>query len=142
MYLATKGSFSNVKIIPRSLFNCFAMDVPFIWTIVWLTFRIKPVKILPVRNVIGIIFIRTSCCNPSKSLKKTFNPLYIRKHITNNNVLNDSRHGFISKRFCETQLIISIQDLTKPLVNGNQIECSKAFNKVPNQRFMVSEIKT
>ena len=63
----------------------------------------------------------------------------IRKHLTINNILNDSQHGFRSKRSCETQLIISIQDIAKSLGNGNQIDCilldfSKAFDKVPQQR--------
>ena len=63
----------------------------------------------------------------------------IRKHLTINNILNDSQHGFRSKRSCETQLIISIQDLAKSLGYGNQIDVilldfSKAFDKVPHKR--------
>jgi hypothetical protein len=47
----------------------------------------------------------------------------------------------VRRRFCETQLVISIQDLAtcKSLADGNQIDIilldfSKAFDKVPHQR--------
>ena len=51
------------------------------------------------------------------------------------------QHGFRSKRFCETQLVISIQDLAKSLADGTQIDIilldfSKAFDKVPHQRLI------
>lgn len=65
----------------------------------------------------------------------------IRKHLDKNNILHDSQHGFRSKRSCETQLIISIQDLAKSLASGDQIDVilldfSKAFDKVPHQRLI------
>ena len=51
------------------------------------------------------------------------------------------QHGFRSKRSCETQLVISIQDLAKSLADGTQIDIilldfSKAFHKVPHQRLI------
>jgi hypothetical protein len=58
------------------------------------------------------------------------------------NFLNETKkHGFRSKRSCETQLVISIQDLAKSLADGNQIDIilldfSKAFDKVPHQRLI------
>ena len=65
----------------------------------------------------------------------------IRKHLSQNKILHDCQHGFRSKRSCETQLYISIQDLVKSLADGNQIDiilldCSKAFDKVPHQRLI------
>jgi hypothetical protein len=65
----------------------------------------------------------------------------IRKHLSQNKILHDSQHGFRSKRSCETQLVISIQDLAKSLADGNQIDIilldfSKAFDKVPHQRLI------
>lgn len=61
----------------------------------------------------------------------------IRKHLSQNEIL--VLHGFRSKRTCETQLVISIQDLAKSLADGNQIDIilldfSKAFDKVLHQR--------
>jgi hypothetical protein len=65
----------------------------------------------------------------------------IRKHLSHNKILHDCQHGFRSKRSCETQLFISIQDLAKSLADGNQIDIilldfSKAFDKVPHQRLI------
>jgi len=65
----------------------------------------------------------------------------IRKHLSQNKILHDSQHGFRSKRSCETQLVISIQDLAKSLADGNQIDIilldfSKAFDKDPHQRLI------
>ena len=65
----------------------------------------------------------------------------IRKHLSQNKILHDSQHGFRSKRSCETQLVINIQDLAKSLTDGNQIDIilldfSKAFDKVPHQRLI------
>jgi hypothetical protein len=73
-------------------------------------------------------FKRTCCCLFSKkSLKLNYRPVSltaicckllehiitsnIRKHLSQNKILHDSQHGFRSKRSCETQLVISIQDL-------------------------------
>ena len=65
----------------------------------------------------------------------------IRKHLSQHKILHDSQHGFRSKRSCETQLFISIQDLAKSLADGNQIDIilldfSKAFDKVPPERLI------
>ena len=46
----------------------------------------------------------------------------IRKHLSQNKILHDNQHGLRSRRFCETQLVISIQDLAKSLADGNQID--------------------
>jgi hypothetical protein len=67
----------------------------------------------------------------------------IRKHLSQNKILHDNQHGLRSRRFCETQLVISIQDLAtcKSLADGNQIDIilldfSKAFDKFPHQRLI------
>ena len=65
----------------------------------------------------------------------------IRKHRSQHKIWHDSQHGFRSKRSCETQLFISIQDLAKSLADGNQIDIilldfSKAFDKVPPERLI------
>ena len=65
----------------------------------------------------------------------------IRKHLDVNNILSDCQHGFRSKRSCETQLIISVQDIAKSMAEGNQMDAilldfSKAFDKVPHERLL------
>ena len=56
-------------------------------------------------------------------------------------MLNDAQHGFRKRRFCESQLILTVQDLAKGLNEGEQIntvllDFSKAFDKVRHQRLL------
>ena len=65
----------------------------------------------------------------------------IRKYLDLNNILNDCQHGFRSKRSCEAQLVINIQDIAEYLADGKQIDStlldfSKAFDKVPHERLI------
>ncbi len=64
---------------------------------------------------------------------------HIMKYFNINNILTDNQHSFRSKRSCESQLIITINDIAKGLEAGNQVDIvlldfSKAFDKVPHQR--------
>ena len=63
-------------------------------------------------------------------------------HFERNNILTDSQHGFRKRRSCETQLLLTIDDLAKGLDDRQQIDAvlldfSKAFNKVPHQRLLL-----
>jgi len=54
-------------------------------------------------------------------------------------VLCDNKHGFRSKRSCESQLLGEVNDFTKVLNSGEQIDAlfldfSKALTKVPHER--------
>ena len=60
---------------------------------------------------------------------------HIMSHAQRNKILYPLRHGFRSKRSCETQLLECIDDLIKNLENGKQtdmliLDFSKAFDKV------------
>ena len=62
-------------------------------------------------------------------------------HLDNNHLLSDVQHGFRKKRSCESQLILTIQDLANGLNDGKQIDAilldfSKAFDKVAHQRLL------
>ena len=57
------------------------------------------------------------------------------KHLDENQILYDLQHGFRSKRSCETQLIILIDELHRNLKDGKQtdiilLDFSKAFDNV------------
>ena len=61
----------------------------------------------------------------------------VMKHLNLHNILSDNQHGFHKKRSCESQLILTIQDLALGLEDGEQIDAilldfSKAFDKVPH----------
>jgi hypothetical protein len=65
----------------------------------------------------------------------------IISHLEANNILFNYQHGFRKERSCESQLLLTIQDLADVLNNGDQIDCilldfSKAFDKVPHQRLI------
>ena len=54
-------------------------------------------------------------------------------------IISPYQHGFRKKRSCETQLIMTINDLASGLDNSQQVDAilldfSKAFDKVPHRR--------
>jgi hypothetical protein len=62
-------------------------------------------------------------------------------HLYENSILCDNQHGFRSKRSCETQLVITIEEIARKLANGEQVDIilldfSKAFDKVPHRRLL------
>ena len=66
---------------------------------------------------------------------------HIMKHLEFNNILSNTQFGFRSRHSCETQLLITIDDLARALNNKLQIDCgildfAKAFDKVPHLRLL------
>ena len=66
----------------------------------------------------------------------------VMDHFDSHNILDDSQHGFRPSRSCESQLIITSQDLAKSLDNQEQVDAivldfSKAFDHVPHQRLLL-----
>jgi len=58
------------------------------------------------------------------------------QHLEELRIITDSQHGFHQHRSCETQLILTIDDLSRSLDNSEQVDAilldfSKAFDKVP-----------
>ena len=65
----------------------------------------------------------------------------IMKHLDKHNILTDAQHGFRKRRSCESQLIITTEDLARNIDNKKQtdvilLDFSKAFDKVPHQRLL------
>ena len=65
----------------------------------------------------------------------------IMTHLENNNILHDAQHGFRKRRSCESQLIVTIQDLAYNIDSKGQtdvilLDFSKAFDKVPHKRLL------
>ena len=63
-------------------------------------------------------------------------------HMDKHNLLYDLQHGFRSKRSCETQLVMLIEDLMRNSIAGNQtdlvlLDFSKAFDKVSHQKLLL-----
>ena len=66
---------------------------------------------------------------------------HVIKHLNDHHVLNDAQHGFQKRPSCESQLILTVQDLAKGLNDGKQIDAvlldfSKAFDQVSHQRLL------
>ena len=66
----------------------------------------------------------------------------ITEHFDRHNILVDAQHGFRKKRSCESQLILTIDDLAAVLDEGGQtdtilLDFSKAFDKVPHRRLLL-----
>ena len=65
----------------------------------------------------------------------------ILDHCDKNNILTNAQFGFRKRRSCETQLLLTIQDLASTVDCKGQIDVilldfSKAFDKVPHQRLL------
>ena len=65
----------------------------------------------------------------------------IMKHMEQHSILTDAQHGFRKHRSCESQLVITIQDLAKSIDDRRQtdlilLDFSKAFDKVPHKRLV------
>ena len=63
------------------------------------------------------------------------------RHLEKNKVLTTLNHGFISGYSCETQLLITINDLLKFYDKGKQIDMaildfSKIFDTVPHKKLL------
>jgi hypothetical protein len=61
--------------------------------------------------------------------------LEITDHLDRNSILSDAQHGFRKGRSCETQLILTVDDLAAEVDKGVQTDMillalSKAFDKV------------
>jgi hypothetical protein len=64
---------------------------------------------------------------------------HLMKFFESQNILSDKQHDFRRKGSCESQLILTIQDLAAGLNSKSQIDAilldfSKAFDKVPHER--------
>ena len=65
----------------------------------------------------------------------------IMRHLDMHKILHDAQHGFRKRRSCESQLILTVQDLAKNIDNRGQtdlilLDFSKAFDKVPHKRLL------
>ena len=66
-------------------------------------------------------------------------------HLDKYNILTDFQHGFRKGRSCETQLILTVGELTRALEQGKQVDCilldfAKAFDKV-SHRCLLAKLK-
>ena len=63
----------------------------------------------------------------------------ILDHLDSQNILHENQHGFRAKRSCESQLLMTTDDISKSMNSGNQVDMaildfSKAFDKVSHER--------
>ena len=66
---------------------------------------------------------------------------HIMNHLDKHNILVDFQHGFRNKRSCESQLVITTEDIARNLDNNQQVDMlildfSKAFDTVPHKRLL------
>ena len=63
-------------------------------------------------------------------------------HLDSHQLLYDLQHGFRSKRSCETQLVMLMEDLSRNAIKGQQtdlilLDFSKAFDKVSHEKLLL-----
>ena len=62
-------------------------------------------------------------------------------HLEDNDILFASQFGFLKNNSCESQLILTVEDLAMNLDHGDQMDMiildfSKGFDKAPHQRLI------
>jgi hypothetical protein len=62
-------------------------------------------------------------------------------HLTANDLLSDCQHGFIAGRSCTTNLLSTLNELTRMLderepVDAVYLDFAKAFDSVPRERLL------
>ena len=62
-------------------------------------------------------------------------------HFDRHNILKDNQYGFRKKRSCETQLIVTVQEIASRLSKGDQVDVilldfENAFDKVSHSRLL------
>ena len=65
----------------------------------------------------------------------------VMAHFDRHNILKDNQYGFRKKRSCETQLIVTVQEIASRLSRGDQVDIilldfEKAFDKVSHSRLL------
>jgi len=84
------------------------------------------------------ISLTSVCCKVMEHIVHS----HIINHLDRHNILSDQQHGFWKNRSCETQLILSINDLAKCIDDHSQtdailLDFSKAFYKVSHSRLLI-----
>ena len=62
-------------------------------------------------------------------------------HLSQHNLINDTQHGFLQKRSCQTNLLLYLELLTSCIDKGLDIDVlyldfAKAFDRVPHKRLL------
>ena len=70
----------------------------------------------------------------------------IMKHLEDQNISSDNQFGYRSKHSCETQLLITVNDIAKDIDRNLQVDAaildfSKAFNRVAHSRLLALQIE-
>ena len=65
----------------------------------------------------------------------------IVEHMTTNNLIPESQHGFLKGKSCVTQLLEYLEDITEAMDNGKDadviyLDFCKAFDKIPHRRLL------
>ena len=84
------------------------------------------------------ISLTSSVCKILETILKSL----IMSHLVNNNLINSSQHGFMTKKSCLTNLLHSMEEVTKVLDEGDSVDVlyldfAKAFDKVQHQRLLL-----
>ena len=63
------------------------------------------------------------------------------RHLSDHEILSDAQHGFRKRRSCDTQLIVTVEDLAKGLDSKSQtdvilLDYEKAFDKVSHRHLL------
>ena len=95
----------------------------------------KVTKVLP--PIIGPISLTCILCKVLEHIVAS----NLVTHLDSHQLLYDLQHGFRSKRSCETQLVMLMEDMSRNAIAGQQtdlilLDFSKAFDKVSHEKLL------
>ena len=108
---------------------------------IWKHARVQPVFKKGDRSLPGNyrpILLTCVCCKLLEHIVTS----EISSHLNKYNIITDAQHGFRKKRSCESQLILTVDDLAATVDKAGQtdtilLDFSKAFDKVPHKRLLL-----
>ena len=108
---------------------------------IWKHARVQPVFKKGDRSLPGNyrpISLTCVCCKLLEHIVTS----EISSHLNKYNIITDAQHGFRKKRSCESQLILTVDDLAATVDKAGQtdtilLDFSKAFDKVPHKRLLL-----
>jgi hypothetical protein len=114
--------------------------LPFLYLLSWKHAIVTPIHKKDSKSVVSNYRPISLTSVPSKVFESILSQCIVA-YLKRNNILSDAQHGFRAKRSTITQLILSVNDWSKALDTGNQVDIAyldfaRAFDSVSHPKLL------